>query len=154
MAAGGGRDAVVGLDHAPLVGRDQIQVDDPEPGDLLRFALVEDLEVVRPEAAHGLAAASGDVHRHLDLEHERAVVELAQFVRPLRRPGRGAQEQAGQSDNPDSSRPATCRRTRLPAYGGPRSISAAYFLASSCVASSRSARSTWCFASSILPVAR
>ncbi len=110
MAAGGGRDAVVGLDRAPLVGGDHVEVDDPEAGELLSFAVVEDLEVVRTETPHGFAAAGGDVHRHLDLEDEGPVLELTQVVRLLGRSGHGGQEQTGQSADRESPVPQHRRR--------------------------------------------
>ena len=77
------RDAVVGLDHPPVVGNDLVQVDDPEPGDRLRLAFVEDLEVLLGQTPDGLAVARDDVDRHLHLEDELPPLELAQVPRLL-----------------------------------------------------------------------
>ena len=110
MAARRRRDAVVGLDHAAVVRRDDVQVDHAEARDLLGFAFVEDLEVLRAEAADRFAVAGVDVDRHLDLEDEGAVVELPQVVGALGERGRGGAEEAGQGEGRERPHPARFRR--------------------------------------------
>ena len=78
VAPGRRRNAVVRLDDAAVVRGDLVQIDHAETGERLRLALVQDLEVLGGQTADGGAVSRDDVDRHLDLEDELAVLELAE----------------------------------------------------------------------------
>ena len=64
------------LDLQPSLRRlDDVQIDHPHADDLLRLALVEDLEILDPEIANGLPVLADDIDGHFDLEDVGGLLE-------------------------------------------------------------------------------
>ena len=64
------------LDLQPSLSRlDDVQIDHPHADDLLRLALVEDLEILQSQIANRLPVLTDDIDGHLDLENLGALLE-------------------------------------------------------------------------------